>query len=116
MTREEVANIAQGRIWTGSRAVNNGLVDKLGSLEDAIACASRMSELDEYRIIEYPKFKSPIVEITEQLEGKGDDGRKILNNQINKVIPGWNQMEKMLSSKNGQGTVNYYLPYRLNWN
>lgn len=50
-----VDSIAQGRVWTGTRAINLGLVDKLGGLQDAIDCAARMAKLKEYRIKEYPE-------------------------------------------------------------
>lgn len=53
-----VDSIAQGRVWTGSRALEIGLVDKIGNLKDAIACAARMSKLKEYHIKEYPERKS----------------------------------------------------------
>jgi len=50
-----VDSIAQGRIWTGSRALGLGLVDRLGGLQDAIDCAARMAKLNEYRIREFPE-------------------------------------------------------------
>ncbi|MBW7891270.1 MAG: signal peptide peptidase SppA [Chitinophagaceae bacterium] len=50
-----VDSIAQGRVWTGARAMEIGLVDKLGGLNDAIACAARMANLQEYSIREYPQ-------------------------------------------------------------
>jgi protease-4 len=50
-----VDSIAQGRVWTGSRALGLGLVDRLGGLQDAIDCAARMAKLKEYRIREFPE-------------------------------------------------------------
>ncbi len=50
-----VDSIAQGRIWTGMRAKQLGLIDQFGGTEDAIRCAARMAKLDEYRIKEYPE-------------------------------------------------------------
>lgn len=57
MTFEEVDQIAQGRVWTGKQALENGLVDELGGLEDAIKLAASMVEIDEYRIRSYPDYK-----------------------------------------------------------
>ena len=54
MTFEEVDEIAQGRVWTGKQALENGLVDELGGLEDAIDLAASLAEIDEYRIRSYP--------------------------------------------------------------
>lgn len=57
MTRDEVHEVAQGRVWTGADAQEVGLIDKLGSLEDAVALAAEMAETEEYRIENYPKQK-----------------------------------------------------------
>ena len=53
-----VDSIAQGRVWTGQRALQVGLVDRLGSINDAVACASRMAKLKDYSLKEYPEKKS----------------------------------------------------------
>ena len=53
-----IDSIAQGRVWTGERALQIGLVDRLGGLEDAISCAARMAKLKDFSIREYPEPKS----------------------------------------------------------
>jgi len=45
--KEQVDRIAQGQVWTGTDALDNGLVDELGTLEDAIAAAAALAELEE---------------------------------------------------------------------
>ena len=57
MTTAQVDSIAQGRVWTGTEALQNGLVDKLGSLDDAIKIAANMAEIENYRTTNYPRFK-----------------------------------------------------------
>jgi protease-4 len=49
--REEdyIRSIAGGRVWTGSRALEIGLVDELGGLEDAVAAAAKLAGIEEYR-------------------------------------------------------------------
>lgn len=47
MSKEAVDSIAQGRIWTGSDALENGLIDEFGELDDAIAAAAGLAELEE---------------------------------------------------------------------
>jgi protease IV len=44
-SRDELQKLAGGRVWTGRQAKENGLVDELGTLEDAIACAKEMAGL-----------------------------------------------------------------------
>ena len=50
-----IDSIAQGRVWTGSRAMQIGLVDRVGGLDDAIACAAGMAKLKDYSLREYPE-------------------------------------------------------------
>ena len=55
---EYIDSIGQGRIWSGSRAMELGLVDRIGGLQDAIECAARMANVKDYRLREYPDPKS----------------------------------------------------------
>jgi protease-4 len=48
MTIEEVDSVAQGRVWSGIRAKELGLVDELGDLDDAITAAASLAELEVY--------------------------------------------------------------------
>lgn len=50
-----VDSIAQGRVWTGRRALEIGLVDRLGGVYDAIECAARMAGLETYHLAVYPE-------------------------------------------------------------
>ena len=54
LTTEAVDKIGQGRVWSGSRAVELGLVDKLGDLNVAIATAAELAKLTDYGIVIYP--------------------------------------------------------------
>ena len=54
MTTARVDSIAQGRVWTGRQALSLKLVDKLGTLEDAIREAARRAKVTEYGIVDYP--------------------------------------------------------------
>jgi protease-4 len=53
-----VDSIAQGRVWTGKRAIELGLADQLGGLEDAIVAAAKLAGIKEYRTKSYPEPKS----------------------------------------------------------
>lgn len=55
-----VDSISQGRVWTGVAAQQIGLVDRIGGIDAAIACAAKMANLPETNIIAYPKPKDPI--------------------------------------------------------
>ena len=51
-----IDSIAQGRVWTGAQAVKNGLVDKVGDLDDAIKAAAKLAKIKNYRRVNYPNF------------------------------------------------------------
>jgi protease-4 len=63
LSLQVVDSIAQGRVWTGQRALQIGLVDKLGNINDAVACAARMSKSKVYTLREYPEKKNFIENI-----------------------------------------------------
>ena len=52
-----VDSIAQGRVWSGIEAKELGLVDRIGGVKEALACAARLAKLSEYRLREYPEVK-----------------------------------------------------------
>ena len=54
MAQDSVKVIAEGRVWTGEQAQKIGLVDKLGNLEDAIASAAKLAEVEDYTVGRYP--------------------------------------------------------------
>ncbi|MBD3883853.1 signal peptide peptidase SppA [Phormidium tenue FACHB-886] len=58
LPKPKVAEIAQGRVWSGVQAKKIGLVDELGGLEAAIKAAVQEAKLDEWQIDEYPKPRS----------------------------------------------------------
>jgi protease IV len=55
MKTEQIKAIAEGRVWTGEDAIKNGLVDKIGGLNDAIALAVTKAKLKTYNVSEYPE-------------------------------------------------------------
>lgn len=94
LSLDQVEEIAQGRVWTGTRAVQNGLVDRLGNIQDAIDCAAKLASLKTYSLAEYPKSQSTLdrlftdyshtMKVKAVEEEIGPDGYKALQ-QIRKV-------------------------------
>lgn len=70
MSRDEVNEVAQGRVWTGADAHEVGLVDELGSLEDAIAIAAAKAGIEEYRVENFPKEKGLFEALMEGSQAK----------------------------------------------
>lgn len=55
---DQIKAIAEGRVWDGQSALKNGLVDKLGGLDDALADMTKALGADTYYITEYPEVKN----------------------------------------------------------
>jgi protease-4 len=64
-----VRELAQGRVWSGVDAVEIGLVDEIGGLEDAVRYAAETAGLDEYRVVDYPAPRNQLEEILKRLGG-----------------------------------------------
>ncbi len=60
MTPEAIGKIAEGRVWTGEKAVKLGLVDELGDMNKAIKIAAQLSKISEYTVSSYPDEPSII--------------------------------------------------------
>ena len=56
LSMEIVEEIAQGRVWSGKNAVEIGLVDTLGGLQEAITGAAELAKIDKYNLVDYPKY------------------------------------------------------------
>ena len=68
LPKEEVQQIAQGKIWSGKEAVKIGLVDRIGGLEAAIAHAAERAELGkDWNVGEYPENRNWETEFVERL-------------------------------------------------
>lgn len=54
MAKDSIAQIAEGRVWTGNQALEIGLVDAIGGIDTAIAEAAKLAELKDYKLSSYP--------------------------------------------------------------
>ena len=59
MSYEDVLPIAGGRIWSGYKALDLGLIDKIGDLKDALDSAAKFAEIEEYSVKTYKKPLDP---------------------------------------------------------
>ncbi len=50
-----IDSIGQGRVWSGEKALELGLIDRIGGIQDALDCAAHMAKLKSYRLREYPE-------------------------------------------------------------
>ena len=89
-TIAEVDSVGQGRVWTGQRAVQKGLVDELGGLDRAIEIAAEMADVSEYKIVEYPRIEK---EFWEEILSEFNKGNQA--SLMNKLTP---QEQKVLKT------------------
>jgi len=84
MTFDAVDNIAQGRVWTGADALKIGLVDEIGTLEDAIRYAGSMAgdaEVENWGIVSYPKPLTVMEQLLQQF-GKTTNPEEAMANAL----------------------------------
>lgn len=74
MSMDTVEEIAQGRVWSGKNALEIGLVDSLGGLQEAITAAAELAGINKYNLVDYPKydndFESMILDAFSQAQTK----------------------------------------------
>jgi len=107
-TVEYIDSIAQGRVWSGKKAIENGLIDKFGGLQDAVDCAARMAKLSNYRLREYPEVKG----LFDRLFGSSSDDT--LKNKVLKEELGEEQFKiynEMLRIKQMTNSAQTRLPF-----
>ncbi len=68
MSQENVDAIGQGRVWSGTNAMDINLIDNYGGLQEAIKGAAELADMEDYRLYELPIEKDPLQQILEELE------------------------------------------------
>ncbi len=107
-----IDSIAQGRVWTGSRALELGLVDQLGYMDDAISYAVKSSAVKDYRLKVYPEPKSFLEQIFDQYPT--DFTEASIKKNIGKE--NYQLFKQIESLKNEKGEIKTRLPFDLNLN
>ena len=101
-----IDSIAQGRVWTGADAIKVGLVDKIGTLNDALASAAKMAKLKGYTIKKYPESKSFIEEFFEGY--KNEVKTKAIQQELG--LEQWQVLQHIKSMKQLMGLPQARLP------
>ena len=98
LTVEQVDAIAQGRVWAATDALPIGLVDEIGTLEDAISYAAALADLtssDQYAVVGYPAPPTFMEQILEQFNGSGSGENDIRFGSFHFVIPDFDRESPM---------------------
>lgn len=96
MTKENVDSLAQGRVWSGKDALQNGLADERGSLMDAIRYAADLAGLVKYKIASYPANKDMKESFLEMITGEKPQDDDLVRSIVGKYFtPGFHVMARM---------------------
>lgn len=112
MTKDAVHKVAQGRVWTGAKAIELGLADEVGDLEQAMIVAAEKAGLSKFRVLEYPTIKDPLQQIFDELTGKDDKkvkqaSRALIEEELGELYPYYEQMKEIRTMKGVQARMPY---------
>lgn len=105
---EEIAKIAEGRVWTGSKAKEIGLVDELGDLDKAIEIAAQKAGLADYSVKAYPEEK-PLIE--KLMDTNKED---YMETMARETFGGYYNSVKFLRNIGNCDRIQARLPFELN--
>jgi protease IV len=113
MSKEAVNEIAQGRVWTGNKAIQIGLADRLGGLEEALESAAILADLTDYRITEYPRIKEPIEQLLDEIMGMGNaQFNRSLQQQLGDMYPYVKFIREMQTGNGVQARLPFIIPFK----
>lgn len=93
LTQDSIKAIAEGRVWDGVTAHKIGLVDELGSLQDAVAALAKQMEYKKYEVVNYPNAKT---DFWEMLSAFNSQMRvKALKEELGQAYPLYMQVKNL---------------------
>lgn len=107
---EQTEIIAQGQVWSGKEALEKGLVDGIGNLDDAIKIAAEKAKIQEYTIMDFPK-KSPWSEVLKNLY-KTENMQKQIKQTLN---PGYSNIIKEIEYLKYTSMIQALTPFKIHW-
>ncbi len=87
MSKEEVDKIAQGRVWSGKKAHELGLVDQLGNLDDAIKSAAKLAGITNYEVLKVKRTLSENEKFLKELFNQAEVADLVEQKQVTMLKP-----------------------------
>ena len=112
LSQDSIKVIGEGRVWTGVHAKKLGLVDQLGSLEDAIAIAKKKAKIEECTVKDYPAQKSFIEQL---MEDKAPEN-SIAETQLKQALGDFYDIYREAKTIQSKDRIQAALPYKLKFN
>ncbi len=109
---EQIDSVGGGRVWSGVRAKEIGLVDELGTLNDAVKYAAQKAGLKSYNVTSYPKRMSTFEQIFSDLN-EDDISARIIKNKIGKANY---EILQQITDEKLKSEVKMEMPYQIKIN
>lgn len=111
MTVDAIKAIAEGRVWTGAHAKEIGLVDQLGTLDDAISVAKEKAQIESYTLMSYPAKPN----VLDQLMNQAKSG-SYADAKLKEAFGEYYNMFAPIRRLKTEGSIEAAMPYRYNFN
>jgi len=105
MSIDELLNVASGRVYSGYEALENGLIDEFGTLDDAIKAAAELAEVDEYSVNYYPRQKTFLEQIMADLGTEIQS--RYMKVKLGDLYPYFEQIKELNTLKGVQARMLY---------
>ena len=117
-TFEQVDALGGGRVWSGKQALKNGLIDEIGTFNDAIAFAAQKAKLKDYQVVDYPKEKSDFERFMDMFSSKDDDDDdtqvKVTENLLREELGAENfRLYQKIKNIQQQKGILYLMPFEM---
>jgi protease-4 len=105
-----INSVGQGRVWSGTEALKIGLVDRLGSIDDAIASAAKKAKIKDFKIVDYPSQVDPISALFDK---SGDKVKSyFVKRELGDNFMYYEQMKSALNLSGVQARIPYNIQIR----
>ena len=104
-TKAQIDSIGGGHVWIGTDAIKNGLADRLGSFNDAIAAAAKKAKLTDYKVVEYPEKIDPLKSLL--ANAKENNSIYYTKKELGENYLLYKQMQKAISNAGIQAKMDY---------
>lgn len=89
-----VDQMAEGRVWSGTNALDRKLVDVLGGLNEAIDLAAGKAKLDNYRLVELPRQEDAFTQLMKELSE--EVSTRVLHHELGNTYPYFRHLERLI--------------------
>ena len=110
MTYEEVDAIARGHVYSGADALEIGLIDSFGGLDEAVEMAAVEADIETYRIVKLPEVEDPFQKLLKEFTGTAK--LEVLENELGENYYYYKKLQEIQSMKGIQARMPFGIRVR----